>query len=59
MMNSDKYLRWFIIFLIINLIVSLLYLLLGMIFNRTSRKKVLTGCFFLMEPAEKRLRCEA
>ena len=40
MMNSDKYLRWFIIFLIINLIVSLLYLLLGMIFNRTSRKKV-------------------
>ena len=40
MMNSDKYLRWFIIFLIINLIVSLLYLLFGMIFNRTSRKKV-------------------
>ncbi len=40
MMNSDKYLRWFIIFLIVNLIVSLLYLLFGMIFNRTSRKKV-------------------
>ena len=39
-MNSDKYLRWFIIFLIVNLIVSLLYLLFGMIFNRTSRKKV-------------------
>ena len=40
MMNSDKYLRWFIIFLIVNFIVSLLYLLFGMIFNRTSRKKV-------------------
>ena len=40
MMNSDKYLRWFIIFLIVNLIVSLLYLLFGMIFNRTSRRKV-------------------
>ena len=40
MMNSDKYLRWFIVFLIVNLIVSLLYLLFGMIFNRTSRKKV-------------------
>ena len=40
MMNSDKYLRWFIIFLIVNLIVSLLYLLFGMIFNRTGRKKV-------------------
>ena len=40
MKNSDKYLRWFIIFLIVNLIVSLLYLLFGMIFNRTSRKKV-------------------
>lgn len=40
MMNSDKYLRWFVIFLIINLIVSLLYLLIGMIFNKTSRKKV-------------------
>ena len=40
MMNSDKYLRWFIIFLIVNLIVSLLYLLFGMIFNGTSRKKV-------------------
>ncbi len=40
MMNSDKYLRWFIIFLIVNLIVSILYLLFGMIFNRTSRKKV-------------------
>lgn len=40
MMNSDKYLRWFIIFLIVNLIVSLLYLLFGMIFNRTGRRKV-------------------
>lgn len=40
MMNSDKYLRWFIIFLIVNLIVSLLYLLFGMIFNRNNRKKV-------------------
>lgn len=39
-MNSDKYLRWFIIFLIVNLIVSLLYLLFGMIFNRTGRRKV-------------------
>lgn len=40
MMNSDKYLRWFIIFLIVNLIVSLLYLLFGMIFNSTGRRKV-------------------
>ena len=48
MMNSDKYLRWFIIFLIVNLIVSLLYLLFGMIFNRTSRKKVAMRSLILL-----------